>query len=78
MLREDGFVMDDGTTSRLGETHFLMTTTTTNAVKVIQHLEFCLQVTAWPTLDVRITSVSEQWAQMAIAGPRSRDLLRNA
>ena len=75
MLREDGFVMDDGTTSRLGETHFLMTTTTANAVKVMQHLEFCLQV-LWPALDVQIASVSEQWAQMAIAGPRSRDLLR--
>jgi glycine cleavage system aminomethyltransferase T len=75
MLREDGFVMDDGTTSRLGEAHFLMTTTTANAVKVMQHLEFCLQV-LWPSLDVQITSVSEQWAQMAIAGPRSRDLLR--
>ena len=47
MLREDGFVMDDGTTSRLGETHFLMTTTTANAVKVMQHLEFCQQV-LWP------------------------------
>jgi methylglutamate dehydrogenase subunit C len=75
MLRDDGFVMDDGTTSRLGETHFLMTTTTANAVKVLQHLEFCLQV-LWPSLDVQIASVSEQWAQMAIAGPRSRDLLR--
>jgi methylglutamate dehydrogenase subunit C len=75
MLREDGFVMDDGTTSRLGEAHFLMTTTTANAVKVMQHLEFCLQV-LWPSLDVQIASVSEQWAQMAIAGPRSRDLLR--
>jgi methylglutamate dehydrogenase subunit C len=75
MLREDGFVMDDGTTSRLGETHFLMTTTTANAAKVMQHLEFCLQV-LWPTLDVQIASVSEQWAQMAIAGPRARDLLR--
>ena len=75
MLREDGFVMDDGTTSRLGETHFLMTTTTANAVKVMQHLEFCLQV-LWPSLDVQIVSVSEQWAQMAIAGPHSRELLR--
>jgi sarcosine oxidase subunit alpha len=74
MLREDGFVMDDGTTSRLGETHFLMTTTTANAAKVMQHLEFCHQV-LWPGLDVRMTSVSEQWAQLAIAGPRSRDVL---
>lgn len=75
MLREDGFVMDDGTTSRLGENHFLMTTTTINAVKVMQHLEFCHQV-LWPELDVRMVSVSEQWAQVAVAGPRSREVLR--
>ncbi|MGY8667856.1 sarcosine oxidase subunit alpha family protein [Bradyrhizobium sp. UFLA05-109] len=75
MLREDGFVMDDGTTSRLGENHFLMTTTTANAGKVMQHLEFCHQV-LWPGLDVRMVSVSEQWAQVAIAGPKSREVLR--
>ena len=75
MLREDGFVMDDGTTSRLGENHFLMTTTTANAGKVMQHLEFCHQV-LWPQLDVRMVSVSEQWAQAAIAGPKSRAVLR--
>jgi len=75
MLREDGFVMDDGTTSRLGEMHFLMTTTTANAAKVMQHLEFCHQV-LWPTLDVAMVSVSEQWAQAAIAGPKARDVLR--
>jgi sarcosine oxidase subunit alpha len=74
MLREDGFVMDDGTTARLAENHWLMTTTTANAAKVSQHLEFCAQV-LWPELDVRMTSVSEQWAQIAVAGPRSRDLL---
>ena len=75
MLREDGFVMDDGTTARLSENHWIMTTTTANAAKVSQHLEFCAQV-LWPELDVRMTSVSEQWAQIAVAGPRSRDLLR--
>ena len=75
MLREDGFVMDDGTTSRLGETHFLMTTTTANAGKVMQHLEFCHQV-LWPELDVRMVSVSDQWAQASIAGPKARDVLR--
>jgi methylglutamate dehydrogenase subunit C len=75
MLREDGFVMDDGTTSRLGEAHFLMTTTTANAAKVMQHLEFCHQV-LWPALDLAMVSVSEQWAQFSIAGPRSRDVLR--
>ena len=74
MLREDGFVMDDGTTSRLSVDHWVMTTTTVNAVKVFQHLEFCLQV-LWPELDVRMASVSEQWAQIAMAGPRARDVL---
>jgi heterotetrameric sarcosine oxidase alpha subunit len=75
MLREDGFVMDDGTTARLADTHFVMTTTTANAARVMQHLEFCHQA-LWPSLDVRIVSVTEQWAQYAIAGPRSRDVLR--
>lgn len=75
MLREDGFVMDDGTTSRLGDSHFLMTTTTANAGKVMQHLEFCHQV-LWPHLDVRMVSVSEQWAQVAVAGPKARETLR--
>ena len=74
MLREDGFVMDDGTTSRLGPEHFLMTTTTANAIGVMRHLEFCHQC-LWPDLDVQMATVSEQWAQLAIAGPRSRDVL---
>jgi heterotetrameric sarcosine oxidase alpha subunit len=74
MLREDGFVMDDGTTSRLAEDHYYMTTTTGNAAKVMQHLEFCHQV-LWPGLDVQMASVSEQWAQYSIAGPQARVLL---
>jgi sarcosine oxidase subunit alpha len=71
MLRDDGFVMDDGTTARLGDTHFVMTTTTANAAKVMQHLEFCAQV-LWPELDVSLISVTDQWAQIAVAGPQSR------
>jgi sarcosine oxidase subunit alpha len=74
MLREDGFVMDDGTTARLGETHFVMTTTTAGAAKVFQHLEFCHQW-LWPALDVAFISVTDQWAQIAVAGPRSRDVV---
>ncbi len=74
MLREDGFVKDDGTTSRLGPEHFLMTTTTANAGSVMQHLEFCHQC-LWPGLDVQMASVSEQWAQFSVAGPRARDVL---
>jgi methylglutamate dehydrogenase subunit C len=74
MLREDGVVFDDGTTSRLAEDHFLMTTTTANAARVMSHIEFCHQA-LWPELDVTYASVTEQWAQMAIAGPKARDTL---
>jgi glycine cleavage system aminomethyltransferase T len=75
MLREDGFVMDDGTTTRLGPTHFVMTTTTANAAKISQHLEFCHQW-LWPELDVKFCSVTDQWVQIAVAGPKSRHTLR--
>ena len=75
MLREDGFVLDDGTTARLAEDHYFTTTTTANAVRVMQHLEFCQQV-LWPELDVQLVSVTEQWAQFAVAGARARDVLR--
>ncbi len=75
MLREDGMLLDDGTVARLGETHFFITTTTANAVKVVQHMEYCHQW-LWPEMDVQITSATEQWAQYAIAGPKSRDLIR--
>ncbi len=74
MLREDGVVMDDGTTARLGPDHFVMTTTTANGVKVFQHLEHALQV-LWPDLDARLASVSDQWAQIAVAGPKARETL---
>ncbi len=75
MLREDGIVMDDGTTSRLAEDHYVMTTTTANAAKVMSHMEFCHQA-LWPDLDVQYVSVTEQWAQMAVAGPKARPTLR--
>jgi heterotetrameric sarcosine oxidase alpha subunit len=74
MLREDGLVLDDGTTARLDPEHYLMSTTTANAAKVMQHLEHARQV-LWPELDVQIVSVTEQWAQYSIAGPSSRVLL---
>ena len=75
MLREDGIAMDDGTTARLGEDHFVMTTTTANAVGVYRHMEFARQC-LWPDLDVQLISTTEAWAQYAVAGPNSRNLLR--
>jgi sarcosine oxidase subunit alpha len=74
MLREDGMVLDDGTTSRIGEQHYFITTTTANAARVLQHLEYYAQM-VWPELRVHVASVSDQWGQIAAAGPRSRDLL---
>ncbi|MEQ8665394.1 MAG: sarcosine oxidase subunit alpha family protein [Rhodospirillales bacterium] len=74
MLREDGVVFDDGTTSRLGENHFMMTTTTAKAAAVLQHMEYLLDV-VWPELDVHIVSVTEEWCGIAVAGPKSRELL---
>ena len=74
MLREDGIAFDDGTTWRLGEDDFLMTTTTANAGKVMQHLEYYLDV-VWPDLKVHVTSVTDQWAGAAIGGPKAREIL---
>jgi sarcosine oxidase subunit alpha len=74
MLKEDGMVMDDGVTTRLGETHFLMTTTTGNAASVLALMEDYLQ-TEWPDLRVFLTSVTEQYATISLAGPHSRDLV---
>jgi len=75
MLREDGIVYDDGTTSRLADDHFVMTTTTANAAKVMSQMEFAHQA-LWPELDVTYVSVTEQWAQMAVAGPKARPTLQ--
>ena len=74
MLREDGIAYDDGTTWRLSEHDFLMTTTTANAGKVMQNLEYFLDV-YWPDLKVTLTSVTDEWAGASIAGPRARDIL---
>ncbi|MGH8254235.1 MAG: 2Fe-2S iron-sulfur cluster-binding protein, partial [Steroidobacteraceae bacterium] len=74
MLREDSMLFDDGTTSRLGQRHFLVTTTTANAAAVLEHMEFQLQAHC-PHLDVLLTDVSDQWAQFAVAGPHARSVL---
>ena len=74
MLREDGIPFDDGTTWRLSQNDFLMTTTTANAGKVMQHLEYFLDI-AWPDLKVHLTSVTDEWAGAAVAGPNARKVL---
>jgi sarcosine oxidase, subunit alpha len=77
MLKDDGMVFDDGVTSRLGEQHYLMTTTSGHADAVLSWLEEWLQC-EWPDLDVWPTSVTTQWATVNLAGPRSREVLQAA
>lgn len=77
MLREDGILFDDGTLWRLSETHFMVTTTTANAAAVLAHLEFYLSA-VWPDLKASVTSVTDRWAAMAVAGPNARNLLERA
>lgn len=75
MLNENGMIMDDGVTSRLGENHYLMTTTSGGAARVLTWLERWLQ-TEWPELKVYLTSVTDHWATLSIAGPNSRKLMQ--
>ncbi len=74
MCGEDGMLFDDGVTTRLDEQHYLMTTTSGNAARVLEWLEEWLQ-TEWPELRVYCNSVTEQWCTVGIAGPLSRNLL---
>ena len=76
MLRDDGFVADDGTTARVSEHEYFMTTTTAQAGEVLSRLEFLLQ-SAWRDLEVHLTSVTDDWAGIAVAGPLSRELLQH-
>ncbi|MDR5868037.1 sarcosine oxidase subunit alpha family protein [Halomonas koreensis] len=74
MCKDDGMVFDDGTTSCLGENHFLMTTTTGGAATVLEWLEIWHQ-TEWPELEVYFNSVTDHWATMTVTGPEARKLL---
>ena len=74
MLREDGFAFDDGTCARLGDSHYVVTTTTALAGQVYRNMEFARQG-LWPELDVSLVSTTDAWAQLSIAGPNARRLL---
>ena len=74
MLNEDGMVYDDGVTTRLGENHYIMTTTTGGAANVLGKLEDYLQ-TEWPELDVYLTSVTDHYATASVCGPNSKKIL---
>ena len=74
MLREDGFIYDDGVVGRLAEDRFHVTTTTGGAPRVMHHMEDYLQ-TEFPHLKVWLTSTTEQWAVIAVQGPKAREIV---
>ncbi len=74
MLRDDGFVYDDGVVGRLAEDRFHVTTTTGGAPRVMNHMEDYLQ-TEFPHLKVWLTSTTEQWAVIAVQGPKACEII---
>jgi heterotetrameric sarcosine oxidase alpha subunit len=75
MLNDDGIVLDDGTTTRLSETRYFMTTTTAQSGEVMSWVEFLLQA-VWPDLKVQVSSLTDEWAGMAVSGPKAREALQ--
>lgn len=74
MLKEDGYIFDDGVVARLAPDRFHVTTTTGGAARVLAHMEDYLQ-TEWPELNVFLTSTTDHWAVIAVQGPRARDVI---
>lgn len=77
MLNDDGVVLDDGTTTRISDTKFYMTTTTAQAGEVMSWLEYLLQC-HWTDLKVHVASLTDEWGGMAVSGPDSRKALQLA
>jgi sarcosine oxidase subunit alpha len=75
MLGEDGMLMDDGVMARVAENQFYLTTTTGGAANVLAWLESWLQ-TEWPDLEVYLTSLTDHYSTIAVAGPNSRKVLQ--
>ncbi len=74
MLNDDGLVLDDGTTARISESQFYMTTTTAQAGEVMSWLEYLAQC-HWTDLNVQVASLTDEWAGMALSGPKAREAL---
>jgi len=74
LLREDGFIYDDGVIARLAPGRFHVTTTTGGAARVLAMMEDYRQ-TEWNDLEVWLTSVTEQWAVIAVQGPLARQVM---
>ena len=74
MLGEDGMIMDDGIICKINDKHFIATTTSSGAPKVLAHMEEFLQ-TEWPHLQVYLNSITEQFTTFNISGPKTREII---
>ncbi len=74
MLGEDGMIMDDGIICKINDKHFIATTTSSGAPKVLAHMEEFLQ-TEWPHLQVFLNSITEQYTTFNISGPKTREII---
>ena len=74
MLGEDGMIKDDGIVCKFNDKHFIVTTTSGGAPKVLADMEEYLQ-TEWPHLQVYVNSITEQFTTFNISGPKSRDII---
>jgi sarcosine oxidase subunit alpha len=75
MCNEKGMVIDDGVSTCISDTHFIMTTTTGGAASVYSTLEMWLQ-TEWSHLDVHLNSVTDHYSTIAVVGPNARNLMK--
>ena len=75
LLRDDGFIYDDGVIARTAPDRFHVTATTGGAARVLALMEDYRQ-TEWPDLQVWLTSTTEQWAVIAVQGPAARRVLQ--
>ena len=74
MCSENGFLMDDGVVARMDEDTWLCHTTTGGADRIHAHMEDWLQCEWWDW-QVYVANVTEQYAQIAVVGPKARQLL---
>ena len=69
MLNEEGGIVDDLVVCRFDEAHYMAVVNAANREKDVNWMRAHLLE------DVRMTDVSDEWAQLALQGPKSRELL---
>lgn len=74
MLTERGTLLSDGTVTRLGDRHYLVTVPAAERQAVLHHMTYW-QHRLFADGDLFITDVTEQWATLALGGPAAREVM---